>query len=445
MMGVSRALIPIWFAVGLYLFSWHEVIDHGVELLKHISPLFGYIRTPDIFAGTLPAFIAWAGLWWSQYPSDHALREQNVLVQLEQNIPIHSPPDFWSHFTANLRLQLLFIFAPIFALVLARDLAATIWFLFFVPGPLPNLIEMSVALASFAGVFLFAPVLMARVLKTEPLPPSPLRTRLEQMCERHGLRYRQILLWHTQSSLGNAAVMGILPQLRYVLLSDLLLETMPDEQIEAVFAHELGHIVYRHLVWYVIFIVTLLLALSGPGGQMYDYIMPRIVGSNLNAHARLVDAISCVLTAIAFAGFFIVFGYVSRRFERQADVFASRVIDEPIESRQRPPVRPYGAAVFASALHRVAVVNNIPVATRSWCHGSIEKRMRYLHHLAERPERTAMFDRIMRRLYALLILALIASAIGAGMSAKADDNSPPPDRPATAPKPNSASAVIVYR
>ena len=57
------------------------------------------------------------------------------------------------------------------------------------------------------------------------------------------------------NNMGNAAVMGLFPQVRYILLSDLLLETMTDEQVEAVFAHEVGHIVHRHMAWYVVLIV----------------------------------------------------------------------------------------------------------------------------------------------------------------------------------------------
>ena len=34
---------------------------------------------------------------------------------------------------------------------------------------------------------------------------------------------------------------------------------MTDEQIEAVFAHEVGHIVHRHMMWYLVLIVLLML------------------------------------------------------------------------------------------------------------------------------------------------------------------------------------------
>src|SRR5829696_9781819 len=119
-------------------------------------------------------------------------------------------------------------------------------------------------LLSTALVFLLAPELLRRVLQTQSLPDSPLRRRLERLCERVGMRYRDILLWRTQNNMGNAAVMGILPPVRYILLSDLLLERMDDEQIEAVFAHEVGHVVHRHMSWYVIFFLTVVFGSFAP-------------------------------------------------------------------------------------------------------------------------------------------------------------------------------------
>src|SRR6185312_5614392 len=120
-------------------------------------------------------------------------------------------------------------------------------------------------LLAAAAIFLLAPAILRRVLHTEPLANSPLRRRLEALCRRTGVTYREILLWRTGNNVGNAAVMGFVPRFRYILLSDLLLETMTDEQIEAVFAHELGHIVHRHMAWLVVFIVVLMLFNLGGG------------------------------------------------------------------------------------------------------------------------------------------------------------------------------------
>jgi hypothetical protein len=67
----------------------------------------------------------------------------------------------------------------------------------------------------------------------------------------------------------------------------------------------------------------------------------------------------------------------------------------------------YGAALFASALERVAIVNNIPVAARSWCHGSIASRMRTLTSMSADPSHTHRFDRFMGRLYVTMIALLV--------------------------------------
>ena len=75
-------------------------------------------------------------------------------------------------------------------------------------------------------------------------------------------------------------------------------------------------------------------------------------------------------------------------------------------SRKGSHVGEYGASVFSGALHRVAVVNNIPIAARSWCHGSIARRMNYLQSLSSDPGLTAQFDRFMLCLYGCLLLAL---------------------------------------
>ena len=89
-------------------------------------------------------------------------------------------------------------------------------------------------------------------------------------------------------------------------------------------------------------------------------------------------------------------------------------MQRPYESRTH--VGPYGVTVFASALHRVAVINNIPVAARSWCHGSIAKRMKYLHELSADPSHTTRFDRFMGKLYVALVLALVVCGAWAAVA-----------------------------
>ena len=52
-------------------------------------------------------------------------------------------------------------------------------------------------------------------------------------------------------------------------------------------------------------------------------------------------------------------------------------------------------------------MNNIPIAARSWCHGSIASRIRFLHDLGKQPGKlTIDFDRTMTRIFLTVMFAL---------------------------------------
>lgn len=432
----ARMLVPAWMAVGLGLLGWRAVVGRVLGL-DHIA-----FDLPGLLIGAAPCYLAWMGLWWSQYPTERALREQGILASFDHDLPVHQPPGFAGYFASHFRLQILFTLVPVvlvLGVVDAVDVAIR---------PLTRQMGMQTAsqlqqVAVFIAVgliYIVAPEILRRVLRTRPLEDSPLRRRLLRLAARQGLKVRNILLWETHHNICNAAVMGVVGRFRYVLLTDLLLETMTDEQIEAVFAHEVGHVVHRHMQWYVLVIAILILALMGAEHLLQQY------WPGINRSHWLGLPVDLWLTVLATAGFILAFGFLSRRFERQADVFAARTIeqagravDAPADvppstapEASRNPVGPHGASVFASALHRVASVNNIPLTARRWnggsavefiaflldraiewanhfLHGSITRRTSYLQQLGTDPSRTLYFDAFMRRLYTSLLILLAGS------------------------------------
>lgn len=430
MMTFARLMIPISFGLGVFWLGWGW-------LVHRYTPVESPIQLPGLIIGIIPPMAAWAGLFWSQYPADRALREQSVLVAIDQGLPVHPLPRFLAYFSANFRTQILFAVVPILLVIFLRDVSVTLYRLVNPSAAITDTVDTLLSLPALAIVYVLAPLVLRRVLNTRPLPDCPLRRRLQRLCERTGLHYRDILLWDTQGYVGNAAVMGVLPQVRYVLLSDLLLETMTDEQIEAVFAHEIGHVVHRHMGWYLMVILTFIFLGIGPGMVIETQVRRWITDENLLQVVLLIGGVGW---------FWVLFGLLSRRFERQADVYAARTMQlieppvmtglselglsealasmpktvsvppvlQPVEkqrawARLNSFVGPYGATIFASALLRVAQVNNIPTRRREWLHGSIASRMRFIKSIATDPARTRAFDRAMMNVYLLLLLAFCAS------------------------------------
>src|SRR5689334_7391081 len=54
----ARYLVRAWFAVGLFGLGWGHVVTSWL-------PFGEPYRTPGLLVGTLPAFLAWMGLWWA--------------------------------------------------------------------------------------------------------------------------------------------------------------------------------------------------------------------------------------------------------------------------------------------------------------------------------------------------------------------------------------------
>ena len=143
--------------------------------------------------------------------------------------------------------------------------------------------------------------------------------------------------------------------------------------------------------------------------------------------APIVEGIGFLATLVVWG---VGFGWLSRRFERQADLFAARCVTPPAEQCDCPcSVHPNdseelpgegrvcatGAALFVSALDRVATLNGIPHEEYSWRHSSIGIRIRALTSLADDPNRVAQFERVIRRAKRFMMtFAVLGTAMAVG-------------------------------
>lgn len=85
--------------------------------------------------------------------------------------------------------------------------------------------------------------------KFEPLPEGSLKIRLEALAKRAGVEVERILVMDAskRTSHANAYFAGI-GESRRIVLYDTLLQQLHDEEIEAVLAHEIGHMKHQHIL-----------------------------------------------------------------------------------------------------------------------------------------------------------------------------------------------------
>lgn len=324
-----------------------------------------------------------------------------------------------SYVIFQLRQKLALAFLPVLLLLVAKELQRLL------PKEWQQWVK-DVNFLSIAVMFVLVavmPWIVRLILGLKPLPAGPLRSRLEASARRLRFRCANILIWNTRNGMANAMVIGILPWLRYVVFTDRLLEEFTPEEIEAVFGHEVGHIRHYHIPYYLGFLSTSLLVLCWMiTDVIISYIKP--VPSILDNHSsELVSTLS--LVAVLLAYIFVVFGFLSRRCERQADVFGCRAVscdlpdcsghDNEIDFAQSgPSLCPTGINTFIRALEKVAAVNGIsrdrPGFLQSWQHGSIGRRIEFLQQMLLDP---GVEKRFQRRVFVFktLLLLVLGSAV----------------------------------
>ncbi len=221
-------------------------------------------------------------------------------------------------------------------------------------------------IALMAGVtflmFLLPPILRF-TFQARPLPPGPARERLEGLCRRLGFRYGELLGFRTSGlALANAFIVGLWPGWRNVFFTDALIAGMKLEQLECVLAHEIAHAQRRHILFYLLFSLGFILV----GALAADLLDQARVPALLGASAML---------ALVVLVWFGLFGYISRRFESEADLAAARVAGG---ARPGEPARYAAARPMAATLGALARLNGIPVSAWSWRHFSLMTRMQIL-------------------------------------------------------------------
>jgi len=304
-----------------------------------------------------------------------------------------------AYLSFKLRNDILILLAPALLFQLIVDLMDNLKFTRFMSsGVYVPLFSTGVAMLV---VYLLAPFLMVCIWVTRPFPAGALRDRLYAVCGRAGVKFRRLLIWDTMGgSVGNACVTGLMGPTRYILITDTLLQTMNDDEVEAVFGHELGHARFLHFPFFFEFILSMIFvsaAIRHLAGWLVQNHAPFWIP--LDYYGDISTFLAMTLTVGVYFGIF--FGMASRRFERQADIFGAFVINN--------------VSAFSSALMKVARLNGAAPDTPSWRHYSIAKRIDFLERARTDPKVLAGFERELKILFiafaALTALAVVFTVI----------------------------------
>ncbi|MCK5202289.1 MAG: M48 family metalloprotease [Desulfobacterales bacterium] len=220
-------------------------------------------------------------------------------------------------------------------------------------------------------VAIIGPTMIQKIWRCKPLESGEHRKRIENLCQKAGLSYADILYWPIfGGKMITAGVMGLLKKFRYILVTPSLLRLLEPEEIDAVIAHEIGHVKRKHLVFYLLFFV---------GYMLLNYVIADAVqwwlisakpfywflnktGFNPSTIISALYSLVFILGLIIYFRF--IFGFYMRNFERQADIYVYTLFDS--------------AKPLISTLEKIVTTSGQSADRPNWHHFSIKERIDYL-------------------------------------------------------------------
>ncbi len=376
----------LWFATSLaivFALDWASVVrrDFGLQGMFLVDELL-------ILA---PMFVPLVASWAAFYEVHRVAQQQSAAVcGIAPRVMTRR-----AFVGVQVRHYLGLIFVPLFVVLACRDLLQ--WAApELAAGPRDTALVL--CLLSLIAVY---PWLLRMAWRTERLPAGRLRDRLESINAERGVRVRDILLWRSGGMISNAAVAGVLPRLRYVFLSDGLLSQMNEDQIAAVYSHEVGHVRHRHTTLRLVALAAAVVV-----WQMTASLLPEIGWLDLLAGMLAPMTGVCAVAMLVLAGALVAtFATYCRALELQADLCAC-ADGSPARDRFESAG---SAKQFSSAL--TDLNRSAGTATSGLFHPSIGRRIAFVNQLAGQPRAIERFHRRLGYIArAWLLIVLLGAA-----------------------------------
>jgi len=255
-------------------------------------------------------------------------------------------------------------------------------FLFLVPIPAWQMFlagdwgEPAVFFGYLVTLPFWLPRLLVGMMGCRPLPPGEERRRIEVFCLQQRVAFGEICSWPLFGGrVLSAGVVGFAGRFRYLLLTPALLEVAKAEELEAVLAHEIGHVKKHHLSIYLLLFMAFGILLQ----FALEPVLQAFLGSRFlltllfdfegdpSALAPFFVGIPLLITLLLYVR--LIFGFFMTNFERQADLYSYRVMG--------------GAGPLVSILEKIAWLGGNIRNRHNWHHFGIGQRVDYLKDCEE--------------------------------------------------------------
>jgi len=282
---------------------------------------------------------------------------------------------------------------------------------------LQNFVSSNVGDLLFFVIFLvfvmvFFPPLVKRLWGCKRLPDGPLRDHLSDFCRRQDFKV-ELYLWPLfEGRVLTAGVMGMVPGLRYILLTPAIIETMAIRELEAVMAHEIGHVKKKHLLMYVLLIGGFSVMAGVLAEPLFYYtfsfewVFQLLTNDKMNPDTVVGLIVGIPFLILLLVYFRFVFGYFIRNFERQADLYVHKILGS-------------GRALI-SAFDKIAGASGQSKKKPNWHHFGIGERIDTLEQCERDPELIERQDKKVRRSLLVYIIVLLVAA-GAARQVPTDE------------------------
>lgn len=368
-LAASPAAVAWGVAGGLAL--WLLLCETAVRLLDRWRPARGLERWDAAAQVLALAGFAWIclGLGWPRRAGSYtvALLPWALAMAAHWWTMAHVSRGRWSRL-GHLWHQVRFALLPVAVALPVLDLCDrfgeatgfTAWS-FTHLGPASAVLgSLGLAALLVAGL----PWVLVRLWRAEPMPDGELRAAFAEACQRCRVGVGGLLVWPTRGGrFHNAMVLGVLPPLRYVLVTADLLHDFTRDQLMAVLGHELGHARHRHLWLFLLFAAVVAMA---------TWVLAPLLALHLHAlplPATLPPAVAEGAVAVAMLALWwrLAFGVLSRLCERQADLSGAQLVGDPW--------------IMQDALAMVGRLSGQAQDAPSWRHYTLGQRIAWLERL----------------------------------------------------------------